>query len=82
MKKVIKLLIGIFILVLIFELIAYIFKTHHDITYTLKDDNQTIKINEVYKNKKYYFKITSKDLVYSFEIPDELHKKNLKIYRR
>lgn len=75
MKKVIKLLIGIFILVLIFELIAYIFKTHHDITYTLKDDNQTFKINEVYKNKKYYFKITSKDLVYSFEIPDEFHKK-------
>lgn len=75
MKKVIKLLIGIFILVLIFELIAYIFKTHHDITYTLKDANQTFKINEVYKNKKYYFKITSKDLVYSFEIPDEFHKK-------
>ena len=75
MKKVIKLLIGIFILVLIFELIAYIFKTHHDITYTLKDDNQTFKINEVYKNKKYYFKITSKDLVYSFEIHDVFHKK-------
>ena len=75
MKKVIKLLIGIFILFLIFELIAYIFKTHHDVTYTLKDDNQTFKINEVYKNKKYYFKITSKDLVYSFEIPDEFHKK-------
>lgn len=75
MKKVIKLLIGIFILVLIFELIAYIFKTHHDITYTLKDANQTFKINEVYKNKKYYFKITSKDLVYSFEIHDEFHKK-------
>lgn len=75
MKKVIKLLIGIFILVLIFELIAYIFKSHHDITYTLKDDNQTFKINEVYKNKKYYFKITSKDLVYSFEIHDEFHKK-------
>lgn len=75
MKKVIKLLIGIFILVLIFELIAYIFKTHHDITYTLKVDNQTFKINEVYKNKKYYFKITSKDLIYSFEIPDEFHKK-------
>ena len=75
MKKVIKLLIGIFILVLIFELIAYILKTHHDITYTLKDANQTFKINEVYKNKKYYFKITSKDLVYSFEIPDEFHKK-------
>ena len=75
MKKVIKLLIGIFILVLIFELIAYIFKTHHDITYTLKDDNQTFKINEDYKNKKYYFKITSKDLVYSFEIHDVFHKK-------
>ncbi|MGM9878995.1 MAG: hypothetical protein ACI31R_03120 [Bacilli bacterium] len=75
MKKVIKLLIGIFVLVLIFELIAYIFKTHHEVTYTLKDDNQTFKINEIYKNKKYYFKITNKDLIYSFEIPDEFHKR-------
>lgn len=75
MKKVIKLLIALFILILFFQLITYIFKDHHEVTYTLKEEKQTYKINEIYKNKKYYFKITSKDQIYSFEIPDDFHKK-------
>ena len=39
MKKVIKLVISIFILILFFELIAFIFKTHHEITYNIKEKN-------------------------------------------
>ena len=57
MKKVIKLVISIFILILFFELIAFIFKTHHEITYNIKEKNETYKVNEIYKNKKYYIKI-------------------------
>ena len=43
MKKVIKLVISIFILILFFELIAFIFKTHHEITYNIKEKNETYK---------------------------------------
>ena len=57
MKKIIKLLICLFILILFFELITYLFKTHHEITYDIKDDKIVYKINEIYKNKKYYIKI-------------------------
>ncbi len=74
MKKIIKLIIAIFILVLIFELITYIFKDSHNVTYTIDTNNDTFKVNEIYKNKKYYFKITLKDYKYSFEIDDDFHK--------
>ena len=75
MKKIIKLLICLFILILFFELITYIFKTHHEITYDIKDDEIVYKINEIYKNKKYYIKIENKNYKYSFEINDNFHKR-------
>lgn len=75
MKKIIKLIIGIFIIVLVFELIAYFLKDSHEINYTIKDNNKNFKINEVFKNDKYYFKITTKDYKYSFEIDNDFHKK-------
>lgn len=75
MKKIIKLLITIFILILFFELITFIFKTHHEITYNLKDQNETYKITEIYKNKKYYLKIDNKTYKYSFEINNTFHKR-------
>ena len=75
MKKIIKLLIFLFILILFFELITYLFKTHHEITYDIKDDKIVYKINEIYKNKKYYIKIENKNYKYSFEINDNFHKR-------
>ena len=75
MKKIIKLLISIFILILFFELITFIFKTHHEITYNLKDQNEKYKVTEIYKNKKYYLKIENKTYKYSFEINNTFHKR-------
>lgn len=75
MKKIIKLVISIFILILLFELIAFIFKTHHEITYDIKEENETYKVNEIYKNKKYYIKIENKTYKYSFEINNTFHKR-------
>ena len=74
MKKIIKLILALIIIFLLLELILYFFKTDHNITYTIKNKDQTYKINEVYKNKKYYFKITTKDEIYSFETNDEFYK--------
>ena len=75
MKKIIKLLISIFILIIFFELITFIFKTHHEITYNLKDQNEKYKVTEIYKNKKYYLKIENKTYKYSFEINNTFHKR-------
>ncbi len=75
MKKIIKLLISLFILILFFELITFIFKTHHEITYNLKDQNETYKVTEIYKNKKYYLKIENKTYKYSLEINNNFHKR-------
>lgn len=75
MKKIIKLIIGIFILLLIFELIAYLLKDEHKVTYNIKDNNKTFQITEIYKNKKYYIKITTENLKYSLEIDDDFHKR-------
>ena len=75
MKRIIKLLITIFILIIFFELITFIFKTHHEITYNLKDQNEKYKVTEIYKNKKYYLKIENKTYKYSFEINNTFHKR-------
>ena len=75
MKKVAKLLVAIFILILFFELIAYIFKDSHNVEYKIKNKTNKFTINEVYKNKKYYILITNKKNKYSFEINDSFHKK-------
>ncbi len=75
MKKVAKLILKIFIIILFFELIAYIFKDSHKVEYEIKNKTNKFTINEVYKNKKYYILITNKKYRYSFEINDKFHKK-------
>ena len=75
MKKVIKLITVLFIVLLFFEFIAYIFKNSHNVQYNIKNKNNTFVVNEVYKNKKYYFLITNKKNKYSFEIDNKFHKK-------
>ncbi len=75
MKKIIKLIIAIFILVLILQWISYLFKSSHEITYNLKADDINYTIEEVYKDQKYYFKITNKNYQYSFEVDNDFHKR-------
>ena len=60
MKKIIKLVLGLIIIFLLIELIIYLFKDEHNINYTIKENKETYQINEIYKNQKYYFKITNK----------------------
>ena len=77
MKKVSKLIIKIFIIILFFELIAYVFKDSHKVEYEVKNKTNNFTINETFKNKKYYFLITNKKnkYTYSFEIDNRFHKK-------
>ncbi len=75
MKKIFKLIIVLLIIFIFFELIIFVFKTNHEVEYTIKNNNQTYKINETYKNHKYYFKITNKNEIYSFETDNDFHKR-------
>lgn len=75
MKKVTRLVILIFIIVLVFEFITYIFKTNHSVEYKIKNDKHEFIINEIYKNQKYYILITNKKNKYSFEIDNDFHKR-------
>ena len=75
MKKVAKLLIAIFVLILFFELIAYIFKDSHNVEYKIENKSNKYTVNEVYKNKMYYILISTKKHKYSFEIKNSFHKK-------
>ena len=74
MKKILKLILALIIIFLILELILYLFKDNHNVTYTIEQDDETYEINEIYKNKKYYFKITNKNNTYSLEINDDFFK--------
>ena len=75
MKKVTKLIIVIFVVVLLFEFIAFVFKTNHNVDYKIKTKKREYAINEVYKKGKYYILITNKKNKYSFEIDNSFHKK-------
>ena len=57
MKKVVKRIIILFILILLLQLIANIFKKEHDISYELKYNDQNYKIHEIYKDDRYNFEI-------------------------
>lgn len=75
MKKVIKLVLTIFVLLLFFEFIAFIFKSNHTVNYEIENKNHKFSIKEVYKNQMYYVLITSKKYKYSFEIENHFYKK-------
>ena len=55
MKKVVKRIIILFILILLLQLIANIFKKEHDISYELKYNDKNYKIHEIYKDDRYNF---------------------------
>lgn len=75
MKKVLKLVLCLLVLFLIFEFIVYIFKSNHEIEYVLKTKNGSYKVYEIFDEDKYYFKINSKNSIYSFDIFDYFDKK-------
>lgn len=75
MKKVIKLTLILLIIFLIFEFIIFIFKENHQIKYKIKENKETYKIEETYKNDKYYIKIKQKENTYAFEVDNNFHKK-------
>lgn len=74
MKKIIKLVIGIFVLILLFELIGFVFKTHHNISYEINKDKTKFTVGEVFKDKRYYFKISSGKYIFSFDVKNDFHK--------
>lgn len=75
MKKIIKLILKLFIIFLIFEFIIYIFKDNHEIKYKIKENKETYKIEETYKNDKYYIKIKQKENTYVFDVNNDFNKK-------
>ena len=75
MKKIIKLILIIIAILLVFEILIFIFKTHHNIDYTVKNEKIKYKVNEVYKDKKYSIRITNKDKIYAFEVDNNFYKR-------
>lgn len=75
MKKIIKLIIAIIIALIIFEFLFFIFKTHHNTNYTVKNEKIKYKVNEVFKNKMYYLRVTNTDKTYTFEVPNNFYKR-------
>ena len=75
MKKIIKLILALIIVLIVFELLIFIFKTHHNTNYTVKNEKIKYKVNEIYKNKMYYLRVTNKDKIYTFEVPNNFYKR-------
>ena len=48
--KIDRLSSKLFIIMLFFELLAFIFKTNHKVEYDIKNNKNTFKIKEIYKN--------------------------------
>ena len=74
MKKITKLVITLFIIILLFELIAYITKNNHEVEYKVKTKDNSFQIKEIYKDKKYYITISDKDYIYTYELKNNFHK--------
>ena len=75
MKKVVKRIIILFILILLLQLIANIFKKEHDISYELKYNDQNYKIHEIYKDDRYNFEINIDDNYFVLDTDNIYHKK-------
>lgn len=74
MKKVVKRIILLFIVILLLELVLNIFKKEHDIKYELNYDNNIYKIQEIYKDDRYYFKINIDNNYFVFDVDNVYHK--------
>ena len=75
MKKVVKKIFLIFLALLFIEIIFYLFKSNHDITYKIKGDKNEYAIHEIFKNNKYYLEVTiDHDTKISFNYDNKFHK--------
>lgn len=75
MKKIVKLIINLLIIFIILELLLWIFKTNHKITYKIKENKETYQIQETYKKGTYHLKITNKNNIFTLEVPNTFHKR-------
>ncbi len=75
MKKVVKRIILLFIVILLLQLISYIFKKEHDINYELNYKDQNYKIHEIYKDDRYNFEINIDNNYFVLDTENIYHKK-------
>lgn len=87
MKKVVKMIIIFILCILTMQILFNILKTKHNIKYTLKNDNKTYEINEIYKKNMYYITIKLDNITYSYVLDNIYHKdkkiiKDIKYYEK
>ena len=75
MKKLLKRIIFIIVMIIIINAILSIFKKSHVVNYSIKNNKINVNINEVYKNKKYYFVIKVNDKKFSFSYDNHFNKR-------
>ena len=75
MKKIVKRIILLFIVILLLQLISYIFKKEHDINYELNYNDQNYKIHEIYKDDRYNFEINIDNNYFVLDTDNLYHKK-------
>ena len=74
MNKYIKKIIIIILIIFLIYIISFIFKTNHEVEYKINVNKKTANIKEIYKNKRYHFKVKYKKNTYFFSIPDNYNK--------
>lgn len=74
MKKVGKLLIVGIIIITILQLLLFILKKEHKITYEITKNKTKFNITEIFKNNYYTFEISTKEKIFVFDVPNNTHK--------
>ena len=81
MKKVIKKILLIGVIIIVLSLISNILKTKHNINYEVKTGKKKYIINEIYKDKKYLYKIKYQKEEFIFS-EDNIFNKNKKTIKK
>ena len=78
MKKILTILVILFILLLSFQVISNIFKKEHNIKYSIINNKDSYKVEESFKTKdNYYFVIKdNKDHIYNFYYKNNFNKQD------
>ena len=74
-KKIIKLVILLIIFIAILQLVLFIFKKKHNVTYKIDKDKETVEVQEELINKNYHFVITYKKYKFTFNTKNNYSKK-------
>lgn len=67
MKKAISLTLLLLGVILIYQFVAGIFKTSHEVNYYIEKDNYKINVLEKFEHNKYYFTISNNGFDYVFD---------------